>query len=121
MFGNLHQAVILHVPPLARLALLESLCNVRFTAVQAPHDGGDHMADVDGHFGKDARWVAIRKAETLRHLERPYDAVVLAAAVSDAEIHQALARCVTGGGTLVVFPAIAQYDEGGKPYPAYPH
>jgi len=35
----------------AECALLESLCNVRFTAAQVPHDAGDHMADVDGHFG----------------------------------------------------------------------
>ncbi len=85
----------------AECLLLESLCNVRFTAAQVPHDAGDHMADVDGHFGKDPRWIAIRKAEILRQLGRPYDAVILAASVDDAEIHQALARYVTGGGTLV--------------------
>ena len=85
----------------AECMLLESLCNVRFTAAQVPHDAGDHTADVDGHFGKDPRWIAIRKAEVLRQLERPFDAVILVASVDDAEIHQALARHVADGGTLV--------------------
>lgn len=85
----------------AECALLESLTDVRFTAVQTPHKAGDHMADVDGHFGADDRWIPLRRAEILRHLERPYPAVLIGAAVADDEIQQALARYVTGGGALI--------------------
>jgi len=85
----------------AECALLESLTDVCFTAAQAPHKAGDHMADVDGHFGADDRWISVRKAEILRHLERPYAAVVAGVAVADGEIQQALARYVTGGGALI--------------------
>jgi hypothetical protein len=85
----------------AECMLLESLCDVRFTAVQVPHSAGDHMADVDGHFGADERWIPIRKAEILRQLQRSYDAVLVGAAVADGEVQQALTRYVTGGGALV--------------------
>jgi hypothetical protein len=85
----------------AECALLESLTDLRFTAVQAPHKAGDHMADVDGHFGADDRWIPIRKAEILRHLGRPYAAVLVGTAVADDDVQQALARYVTGGGALV--------------------
>ena len=85
----------------AECMLLESLCDVRFTAVQVPHRAGDHMADVDGHFGADERWIPIRKAEILRQLQRSYDAVLVGAAVADGEVQQALTRYVTGGGALV--------------------
>jgi hypothetical protein len=66
-----------------------------------PHDGGDHIADVDGHFGRDPRWIAVRKAEILQQLKRPHDAVVLAARVDDAELQQALSDHITGGGVLI--------------------
>jgi len=82
--------------------LLESLCNVRFSAVQVPHTGGDHVADVDGDFGRDQRWIPIRKAEILRQLGRRWDAVILAEAQGvDEEIHDALANHVLRGGVLV--------------------
>ncbi len=38
----------------------------------------------------------------------------------DQKAADAVRQYVEDGGTLVVFPTIAQYDEGGKPYPAYP-
>ena len=38
----------------------------------------------------------------------------------DQKTADAVRQYVENGGTLVVFPTIAQYDEGGKPYPAYP-
>jgi len=85
----------------AECTLLESLSNVRFTAVQVPHGAGDQVSDVDAHFGADDRWIALRKAEVLRQLERPYDAVILAADVTDAEIQQALVAHVTRGGVLI--------------------
>ncbi len=38
----------------------------------------------------------------------------------DQKTADAVRQYVEGGGTLVVLPTIAQYDEGGKPYPTYP-
>jgi hypothetical protein len=38
----------------------------------------------------------------------------------DQESATKIEQYVRDGGTLVVFPSIAQYDAGGKPYPDYP-
>jgi hypothetical protein len=38
----------------------------------------------------------------------------------DGETAAKIEQYVRDGGTLVVFPTIAQYDAGGKPYPSYP-
>jgi hypothetical protein len=38
----------------------------------------------------------------------------------DLETADRVRQHVENGGTVVVFPTIAQYDEGGKPYPIYP-
>jgi len=62
----------------ADCTLLESLTDVRFSVLPVPHDSGDHIADIDGHFGKDPRWTAIRKAAILERLQQKHDAVMLA-------------------------------------------
>jgi len=38
----------------------------------------------------------------------------------DQDTADKLKQYVANGGTLIAFPVIAQYDEGGKPYPTYP-
>jgi hypothetical protein len=81
--------------------MLESLSNLRFHTVPVPHDSGDHVADVDGHFGKDPKWVPIRRDAILAALKQPHDAVLVAAASADPEIEKALADFVAAGGTLV--------------------
>jgi hypothetical protein len=79
----------------AECTLLESLTDLRFSVLPVPYDAGDHIADVDGHFGKDPRWIAIRKAEILRCLQQRYDAVMVTAGVDgDWLWGQALARLV---------------------------
>ena len=81
--------------------MLESLSNLRFFVVPVPHDSGDHVADVDGHFGKDAKWVPIRREVILAALAEPHDAVIVAATIADPAIQKALADHVAAGGTLV--------------------
>ncbi len=81
--------------------MLESLSNLRFFVVPVPHDSGDHMADVDGHFGKDPKWVPIRRDAILAALSRPHDAVLVVAAIADPAIQKALADHVAAGGTVV--------------------
>ena len=81
--------------------MLESLSNLRFHTVPVPHDSGDHVADVDGHFGKDLKWVPIRRDAILAALKQPHDAVLVAAGSADPEVEKALADHVAGGGTLV--------------------
>ena len=81
--------------------MLESLSNLRFFTVPVPHDSGDHVADVDGHFGKDPKWLPIRRAAILAALKQPRDAVFVAAGIADPEIEKALADIVAAGGTLV--------------------
>ena len=61
--------------------MLESLSNLRFHTVPVPHDSGDHVADVDGHFGKDLKWVPIRRDAILAALKQPHDAVLVAAPI----------------------------------------
>jgi hypothetical protein len=91
----------------AECTLLESLSNVRFTNVMTPTNGGDQIADVDAHFGADDRWIPLRKAELLRQLQRPWEAVCLAAAVGDGEITQLLTDYVANGGTLISLDGIS--------------
>ena len=62
--------------------MLESLSNLRFHTVPVPHDSGDHVADVDGHFGKDPKWLPIRRAAILAALKQPRDAVFVAAGIA---------------------------------------
>jgi hypothetical protein len=81
--------------------MLESLSNLRFFVVPVPHDSGDHVADMDGHFGKDPKWVPIRRDAILAALAQPHDAVLVAAGVADPAIQQAIAAHVAAGGTLV--------------------
>lgn len=91
----------------AECTLLESLCNVRFTNAMTPSNGGDQVADVDAHFGADDRWVPLRKAEILRQLHRPYDAVLLATGANDPDIGRMLSDYVTNGGTLILLGGVA--------------